>query len=86
MPSFVPAVRAIVSRPNDAAATYRDVVRVVCSPIPDRTYKPAIAVQADGEVLGASCATIEMAGLERVSLSATESHMALSSANSGLNS
>jgi diacylglycerol kinase (ATP) len=49
---------------EDAAAIYRDVARVVCKPIPDRTYNPAIAVQADGEVLGASCATIEMAGLD----------------------
>src|SRR5271156_1368221 len=39
-----------------AAATYRDVTCLVCSPIPNQTYKPAIAVQADGEVLGASCA------------------------------
>jgi diacylglycerol kinase (ATP) len=55
---------------HDAAAIYRDVVRVVCSPIPERTYKSAIAVQADGEVLGASCATIEMAGLDALLLSA----------------
>ncbi len=47
----------------DAAAIYRDVVRVVCKPIPDQRYQPPIGVQADGEVLGASCATIEMAGL-----------------------
>jgi len=57
---------------DDAAAIYRDVVRVVCSPIPDRTYEPPIAVQADGEVLGASCATIEMAGLDVHLLSADE--------------
>jgi diacylglycerol kinase (ATP) len=49
---------------EDAAAIYRDVVRVVCKPIPDQPYEPAISVQADGEVLGASCATIEMAGLD----------------------
>jgi diacylglycerol kinase family enzyme len=47
----------------DAAALYRDVLRVVCKPIPGRVYQPPIAVQADGEVLGASCATIEMSGL-----------------------
>jgi diacylglycerol kinase (ATP) len=52
-----------------AAATYRDVARVVCRPIPHRHYQPAIAVQADGEVLGASCADIEMAGLDVVLLS-----------------
>jgi diacylglycerol kinase (ATP) len=54
------------------AATYHDVVRVVCRPIPNRTYQPAIAVQADGEVLGASCAAIEMAGLEVCLLSANQ--------------
>jgi diacylglycerol kinase (ATP) len=43
-----------------AAATYRDVLRVVCRPIPHRDYKPALSVQADGEVLGAACAQIEM--------------------------
>jgi diacylglycerol kinase (ATP) len=58
---------------DDASAIYRDVVRVVCSPIPGRTYEPPIAVQADGEVLGASSATIEMAGLEVNLLSADES-------------
>jgi diacylglycerol kinase (ATP) len=58
---------------DDASAIYRDVVRVVCSPIPDRIYKPLIAVQADGEVLGASNATIEMAGLDVHLLSADRS-------------
>jgi len=47
----------------DAAAIYCDVLHVVCKPIPGRVYQPPIAVQADGEVLGASCATIEMSGL-----------------------
>jgi hypothetical protein len=46
-------------------------VRVVCKPIPNQLYEPAIAVQADGEVLRESCATIEMAGLN-VSLCATD--------------
>jgi diacylglycerol kinase (ATP) len=55
---------------DDASAIYRDVVRVVCSPIPDRRYVPLIAVQADGEVLGSSSATIEMAGLDVYLLSA----------------
>jgi diacylglycerol kinase (ATP) len=58
--------------PEHGAATYRDVVRVVCRPIPNRTYQPAIAVQADGEVLGASCAAIEMAGLNLCLLSANQ--------------
>jgi diacylglycerol kinase (ATP) len=60
-------------RSGGTAATYRDVLRVVCSPIANRVYQPAIAVQADGEVLGASCATVEMAGPEVVLLSARES-------------
>ncbi len=55
---------------EDAAANYQDVVRVVCRPTPDQDYKPPIAVQADGEVLGASCADIEMAGLDVLLLSA----------------
>jgi diacylglycerol kinase (ATP) len=57
-------------RSRGAAATYRDVMRVVCSPIPDHVYRPPITVQADGEVLGASCATIEMAGEDVVLLRA----------------
>jgi diacylglycerol kinase (ATP) len=55
----------------NAAAIYRDAIRVVCKPTPDRTYEPPITVQADGEVLGASCATIEMSGLN-VSLCAAD--------------
>lgn len=53
-----------------APALYRDVQRVVCTPIPARSYHPLIAAQADGEVLGASCATIEMSGLDVHLLSA----------------
>lgn len=49
--------------PPNSAAHYEDVLRVECSPIPGRHHKTPIAVQADGEVLGASCATIEMANL-----------------------
>jgi diacylglycerol kinase (ATP) len=58
-------------RSGGTAATYRDVLRVVCTPIPHAAYQPPIAVQADGEVLGASCATIEMAGLDVVLLAAS---------------
>jgi diacylglycerol kinase (ATP) len=46
------------------AANYRDVSSVVCRPVPNKEYRPSLAVQADGEVLGASCATIEMAGVD----------------------
>jgi diacylglycerol kinase (ATP) len=56
-----------------AAACYQDVARVVCRPIPNHEYKQTIVVQADGEVLGASCAEIEMAGRSVRLLSAGES-------------
>ncbi len=56
---------------EDDAAYYQDVVRVVCRPSPSHNYKQPIAVQADGEVLGASCAEIEMAGTDVLLLSAT---------------
>jgi diacylglycerol kinase (ATP) len=58
---------------EDAAAYYQDVVRVVCRPSPNHEYKQPIAVEADGEVLGASCAEIEMAGKNVLLLSASES-------------
>jgi diacylglycerol kinase (ATP) len=58
---------------EDAAAYYQDVVRVVCRPSPNHNYKQPIAVEADGEVLGASCAEIEMAGTDVLLLSASES-------------
>jgi diacylglycerol kinase (ATP) len=47
----------------NSPARYEDVLRVECRPIPDFKYKALPAVQADGEVLEASCATIEMAGV-----------------------
>jgi len=43
------------------AARYEDVVRVKCRPIPGVKYQLPISVEADGEILGANCATIEMA-------------------------
>jgi diacylglycerol kinase (ATP) len=48
---------------DDAPARYEDVVQVVCRPVAGVTYHPPIAVEADGEILGASCATMEMAGV-----------------------
>ena len=66
--SFEALFRAAGTRDREpaanASAIYRDVARVVCKPIPGRVYQPPIAVQADGEVLGECCATIEMAGLD----------------------
>ena len=58
---------------EDAAAYYQDVLRVVCRPTPNHEYKQPIAVEADGEVLGATCAEIEMAGMNVLLLSASES-------------
>jgi diacylglycerol kinase (ATP) len=58
------------SQAANAPAAYRDVSCVILSPIPDRAYKPLLAVQADGEVLGATCAKIEMAGVNLNLLSA----------------
>jgi diacylglycerol kinase family enzyme len=73
--SFEALFRAAGARDREpgvnGAAMYRDVERVVCKPISDRVYQPPIAVQADGEVLGASCATLEMAGLD-ISLCSAE--------------
>jgi diacylglycerol kinase (ATP) len=45
------------------AAHYENVLRVECRLISGMNYRAPIAVEADGEVLGTSCATIEMAGL-----------------------
>jgi diacylglycerol kinase (ATP) len=59
-------------RSDHRAAVYRDVVSVRCQAIPGRVYQPALAVQADGEVLGAGCARIEMAGATVHFLSATD--------------
>jgi len=47
----------------DPAARYEDVIRVECRPIPELQYRHPIAVEADGEILGSSCATIEMANV-----------------------
>ena len=53
-----------------APARYEDAVRIVCKPIPGFTYQVPLAVQADGEVLDADCAIIEMAGESLQMLSA----------------
>jgi diacylglycerol kinase family enzyme len=53
-----------------APARYEDVVRIVCRPIQDFDYEVPLAVEADGEVLDASCAVIEMAGKNVQMLSA----------------
>lgn len=40
---------------------YEDVLRVDCRPTSGMKYEPPVMVEADGEILGSSCATIEMA-------------------------
>lgn len=50
-------------RSKRVAAQYENVLRVRCTPISGLAYSAPMAVEADGEVLGDSCATIEMAGL-----------------------
>ena len=52
-----------------AAARYEDVLRVECRPIPGLNYEAQIPVEADGEILGSSCTTIEMAGVNLMLLS-----------------
>jgi diacylglycerol kinase family enzyme len=47
-----------------AAARYEDVIRVECRPIPGLHYKQPITVEADGEILGSTSATIEMADVK----------------------
>lgn len=46
-----------------APARYEDATRIVCRRIEGFPYKVPLAVQADGEVLDASCAVIELAGV-----------------------
>jgi hypothetical protein len=44
-----------------ASVHYVDALRVVCRPLPDYDYHGGVLAEADGEVLGASYAVIEMA-------------------------
>lgn len=46
-----------------SAAFYEDVLKIECRPLSGMTYVSPLSVEADGEILGASYATIEMAGL-----------------------
>ena len=47
-----------------AGARYEDVIRVDCRPIAGMQYKRPVTVEADGEILGSSRATIEMADVQ----------------------
>jgi diacylglycerol kinase (ATP) len=46
---------------DSSGVSYLDVQRVVCRPVPDYDYTNRLLAEADGEVLGASQAVIEMA-------------------------
>jgi diacylglycerol kinase family enzyme len=46
---------------SGAAVHYTDAIRIACRPLPDYAYNGAVMAEADGEVLGASHAVIEMA-------------------------
>jgi hypothetical protein len=51
-----------LSRTSPSASVhYVDALRVVCRPLPDYDYHSGVLAEADGEVLGASHAVIEMA-------------------------
>jgi diacylglycerol kinase family enzyme len=56
---------------GQSAACYEDVLKIECRPIAGMNYSMPISVEADGEILGATCATIEMAGLSVKMLSGT---------------
>ncbi len=49
--------------PHGTAGRYESVRRVECRAIPGVKYRPLVTVEADGEILGHSCATMEMAGV-----------------------
>ena len=44
-----------------ASVHYVDALRMICRPVPDYEYHGGVLAEADGEVLGASHAVIEMA-------------------------
>ncbi len=46
---------------NSLGVRYADAVRIVCRPLVDYAYQGPVLAEADGEVLGASHAVIEMA-------------------------
>ncbi len=54
-----PSPNGNVSRARPSVR-YKDALRVVCRPLPDYDYQGGVLAEADGEVLGASHAVIEM--------------------------
>jgi diacylglycerol kinase (ATP) len=59
--SFHALARTSSQNGNGARVHYTDAVSVVCRPVPDYEYESEVLAEADGEVLGASNAVIEMA-------------------------
>jgi len=60
--SFQAIARTPSRNGNAPKVRYTDAVRVVCRPVPDYDYDGGVLVEADGEVLGATNAAIEMSG------------------------
>jgi diacylglycerol kinase family enzyme len=59
--SFHALARTRSRSESSPSVRYVDALRVVCRPVPDYEYSSGVLAQADGEVLGASHAVIEMA-------------------------
>jgi diacylglycerol kinase (ATP) len=59
--SFHALARTASRDENSPSVRYTDAVRIVCGPAKDHEYENAVLAEADGEVLGASRAVIEMA-------------------------
>ena len=58
--SFQALARTAPRNGNAPLARYTDAVRIVCTPVPDYDYHTGVLAEADGEVLGAKNAVIEM--------------------------
>jgi diacylglycerol kinase family enzyme len=59
--SFHALARTSTRNGHAPSVRYTDAVRVVCAPAPDYDYQSGVLVEADGEVLGATHAVLEMA-------------------------
>jgi diacylglycerol kinase family enzyme len=58
--SFQALARIAPRNGNRPMARYTDAVRIVCNLVPDYDYRTGVLTEADGEVLGANHAVIEM--------------------------
>ena len=59
--SFHALARTSTRNGHAPSVRYTDAVRVGCAPAPDYDYQSGVLVEADGEVLGATHAVLEMA-------------------------